>query len=240
MAPCCTDPQRRNAAASCRPRAGWPALRRLALLRAALAALALHCGGSSAAEQPAAELPCREPLCYTASRLEAERNRLLLYDIDIVDTTRGISHIKADVAEATGEDIASSAWVLTGHVRVFIPEGELHADRATVQFANKRIDTMTAEGAPAEFQHTLENGQTAHGHARSITFDMQRNEVHLNGDGWLSDGCHEITSGHIGYNITSQRVWADIAPGDTGRVHGTIKAGTSSSGSNPCATGTAP
>jgi len=221
MVCCCIDPTLARASTLARA----PVLRCLAALAAAAFA-----PGNGAAETKSNPEICREPLCYTASRLQAERTRLLLYDIDIVYTTRGISHIKADVAEATGADIGSSQWVLTGHVQVFIPEGQLSADKATVQFANKRIDTMTAEGAPAEFEHALENGQTAHGHARAITLDMQHNEVQLNGDGWLSDGCREITSGHIGYDIGSQRMWADSPPGDQARVHGTIRSGVG----NPC------
>jgi len=183
-------------------------------------------GGVVQADEATPDAPvCHEPLCYTASRLDAQRNRLILYDIDIVDTTRGVSRILADRAEATGLDIGSSDWVLTGHVRVFMPEGQLQADRATVQFADKRIDSMTAEGSPAQFQHRLEDGQTAHGHANAITFNMQHNELQLNGDGWLSDGCNEITSSHIAYEIDTQRVRADSAPGDSARVHGTIRTG---------------
>jgi len=49
----------------------------------------------------------------------------------------------------------------------------------------------------------------------------------LHGDGWLSDGCNEITSEHISYDLISQRVRADSAPGDNARVHGTIRAGNS-------------
>jgi lipopolysaccharide transport protein LptA len=199
-------------------------------LQAALlsVALLLRTSGARAAEAQTDQPPCHEPLCYTASHLEAERNSIILYDIDIVDTTRGVSRIKADRAEATGLDLGSSEWVLTGHVQVFLPEGQLHSDTATVQFANKRIESMTAEGAPAEFEHALENGQIAHGRARAITFDMEHNDLQLNGDGWLSDGCREINSGHIAYDLTSQRVLADSVPGDSARVHGTIRTGPAS------------
>lgn len=184
-----------------------------------------------AATQPG-DLPCHEvPLCYVASHAESEPNRLVLYDLDLVDTTRGISRIKADRAEGTGRDIGSSGWVLTGHVQVFIPEGELHADRATVQFANKRIDSVTAEGAPAEFQHMLENGQMAHGHAEAIHFNMVRNELQFDGDSWFTDGCNDITSNHIFYDIASQHVRAESDPGSGTRVHGTIR---STSGVTQC------
>lgn len=208
----------------------------VARLAALWATLALgHAGLADGTEIPigtattpaTAAQPCNEPLCYTASRLEADRNHIVLYDIDIVDTTRGVSHILADRAEATGLDLASSQWVLTGRVQVFMSEGELHADRATIQFANKRIESMTAEGAPAQFVGKLANGQIAHGHASAITFDMQHDELQLNGDGWLSDGCNEINSSHITYDIASQRVSAQSAPDEAGRVRGTIRAGSS-------------
>jgi lipopolysaccharide transport protein LptA len=203
---------------------------RAALLRTALVSMMAlwQSTGAWATETPSDRPPCNEPLCYTASRLEAERNRIVLYDIDIVDTTRGLSRIKADRAEATGLDLSSSQWVLTGNVQAFMPEGQLQADKATVQFASKRIESMTAEGAPAQFEHKLENGQTAHGHARVITLDMVHNDVQLNGDGWLSDGCNEINSGHIAYDLATQRVRADSAPGDSAQVRGTIRTGAAS------------
>jgi lipopolysaccharide transport protein LptA len=199
------------------------------LLAALLSMVGLwHSPSAWATESPSDKTACNEPLCYTASRLEAERNRIVLYDIDIIDTTRGISHIKADRAEANGLDLGSSQWLLTGNVQVFMPQGELHSDKATVQFANKHIASMTAEGAPAQFEHKLDNGQTAHGHARLITFDMEHNDLQLNGDGWLSDGCNEINSSHIAYDLATQRVRADSAPGDSAPVRGTIRTGAAS------------
>jgi lipopolysaccharide transport protein LptA len=226
MVSCCIEPSRRT---RCRRALLVASLAPLLALRAAAVPAADTTGTPPATGTGAGELPCNEPpMCYRASHLEAERNRVVLYDFDIVDMTRGISHIKADRAEGTGLDFANSRWVLTGHVQVFMPEGLLRADRATVLFASQRIDSMSAEGAPAEFEHPLENGQVAHGHAQAIDFDMARNEVQLHGDGWLSDGCNEITGGHISYDIGAERVRADSAPGDSARVYGTIRAGNSS------------
>ncbi|HEY3809725.1 MAG TPA: LptA/OstA family protein [Steroidobacteraceae bacterium] len=183
------------------------------------------------------DLPCHEaPLCYVASHAESDPNHLVLYDLDLVDMTRGVSRLKADRAEGNGRDFGSSGWVLTGHVQVFIPEGQLQADRATVQFAGKRIDSMTAEGAPARFEHLLDNGLTAHGHAQAIHFNMVRNELQFDGDSWFSDGCNDITSGHIWYDINSRRVRAESDPGDGGRVHGTIR----STASSQCAAAARP
>jgi len=186
---------------------------------------------------------CTEPLCYTASRLEAERNRMVLHDISIVDTTRGITRIKADLAEANGQDLGNSEWVLTGHVQVWMPQGKLSADRATVQFLNKRIASMSAQGAPAEFERTIDAAapsagpgdagnrgrgaiDSARGHAREIDYDMERELLKLTGDSWLSDGCNEINSQSIVYDIVNQKVRADAAPGGDTQVHGTLHART--------------
>jgi lipopolysaccharide transport protein LptA len=211
------------------------------MLCSALAALLwtvptwLQAVGAAAAEPAAAPLPCNEPpMCYTASRLQAERNHIVLYDIDIVDRTRGTSRIRADRAEANGTQLGDSDVVLTGQVRLSMPEGELRADRATVRIAHNRITSMTAEGSPATFEHALDNGaQVAHGRARTIAYDLEHQAVQLQGDSWLSDGCNEITSDHIDYDIGSQRVQADAAPGDAGRVHGTIRSRTAT----PCPAG---
>ena len=189
---------------------------------------------------PGGELDaCKEPLCYTASRLEADRNRMVLYDINIVDTTRGITHIKADLAEATGADLGNSDWVLTGHVQASLPQGKLRADRATVQFVNKRIASMSAQGAPAEFErsvdHSADNpppgdgasrghGQadSAHGHAREINYDLERDLLTLKGDSWLTDGCNQINSQSIVYDIANQKVRAETMPGDEHQVQGVL------------------
>jgi len=198
-----------------------------------LAAASVHAGESASGGTRPEDLPCHEaPLCYIASHAESDPNHLVLFDLDLVDMTRGISRLKADRAEGNGRDFGSSGWLLTGHVQVFIPQGELHADKATVRFASKRIDSMTAEGAPAEFEHVMENGQTAHGHAQAINFNMVRNELQFDGDSWFSDGCNDITGSHIFYDIGSQRVRAESDPGDSGRVHGTIRSATA----NQCTT----
>jgi lipopolysaccharide export system protein LptA len=186
---------------------------------------------------------CNEPLCYTASSLQAERNHMVLQDIHIVDTTRGITRIQADQAEANGQDLGNSEWVLTGHVQVWMPQGKLSADKATVQFVNKRIASMSARGTPAEFEHsaapvgqdgTAADGagrgrsamETAHGHARDIDYDLEHDLLKLNGDSWLSDGCNEINSQSIVYDIANQKVRADAAPGGDTQVHGTLHART--------------
>jgi lipopolysaccharide transport protein LptA len=207
-----------------------------ALTAGVLGAL-LACGHPApAANSPATAAPgaaasanlCAEPLCYTASSLEAERNHIILHDLSLVDSTHGLVRIHADRAEASGLDLASSQWVLTGHVQVDMDQSpsqhnELHADEATVQFADKHVAEMTATGDPADFSRTLDGNRTpARGHAHSIRYDLDHNQVQLDGDSWLSDGCREIKAPHIDYDVTRQRVQA-AAGGDPSQVRGTIR-----------------
>ena len=199
------------------------ALALLALLAASAASAAAHAATPDSPAAPAApEEACNQPLCYTASSLSAERTRMVMENVNIVDTTRGITRIKADTAEASGQDLSNSEWVLTGHVQVFMPQGRLSADRATVQFVNKRIASMSAQGTPAEFEHGAAPAENAHGHAREIDYDLEQDLLKLNGDSWLSDGCNEISSQSIVYDIANQKVRAEAAPGSDKQVQGTL------------------
>jgi lipopolysaccharide transport protein LptA len=178
---------------------------------------------------------CRDPLCLNASHLEYTPNHLILREFDIVDTTRGTTHVKGDLAEGTGRDSKNSTWVLTGHVQLFMPQGHLSAERATMQIVDNRITTMTAQGSPAEFESSADPAglnlptgskasvaaaiEHAHGHAQEIIYSLEHNELQLNGDSWLSNGCNEISSQHIAYDIASQKVHAETNPGDKVRIH---------------------
>jgi lipopolysaccharide transport protein LptA len=173
----------------------------------------------------AAGAPAKPPeiINYEASSSEIERNKLILHDIDM---SQGPMRIKADLAVATGPDkdpVKNSNWVFTGNVHVWMPEGELHADRAEAQISDGRISSTAASGAPASFEEPPQPGrEAAHGHARDINYDVASDQVRLTGDAWLTDGCNEFNSDRITYSVSSQQVEADSHPGGTQRIHGTI------------------
>jgi lipopolysaccharide transport protein LptA len=226
------------------PAAAPPAAAPAATAAAAAGSAANDASGASAAAPalapPPPAPPCDEPLCYTATSLEAERNHIALTDIHIVDTTRGITQIKADRAEATGLDLGNSRWILTGHVQVFMPQQQLLANTATIQFTDKHIASIDADGTPAEFEHQVpRNTQegpattTVTGHALQIDYDLGRDQVQLTGNSWLTDGCNDISTQQITYDIATQRVVAAAVPGGTSRVHGTIRTHTGA----PCIPG---
>jgi len=170
---------------------------------------------------------CHKPLCWKGSSLnfDLQSNHLEVPDFEMVDTTRN-AHIKADRAERSGEKADSSTWVLTGHVQISVPQGQLSADQTTLQVINNHIITMNAQGAPAQFQRGADGAlsgiaKSAHGHAHEIVYDLDHNELQLNGDAWLTDGCYyELHSQHISYDIGNQKVHAD--PNDGTGVEGSV------------------
>jgi lipopolysaccharide transport protein LptA len=216
------------------PASGAPAasatLAALPLLCALLHASAVRGAAPPAAQTDSAE-KCREPVCLNAARLEADSTHLTLHDFDIEYVTRGTT-VKGDLAEgeSSGRDAKNTYWVLTGHVQIFMPQGHLSADRATMQIVNGRIASVTASGSPAEFERTdgpaptgsnsqvLAAAEHAHGHAREIIYDLDRNELQLNGDSFISNGCYEFSSERMSYDVANQRVQAD--PRDSGGVRG--------------------
>src|SRR6185437_5652353 len=78
---------------------------------------------------------------------------------------------------------------------------------------------------------------TVHGHARSITYDATRDQVQFAGDSWFTDGCNDITSDLVTYNMMTQTVQAGAAPGSQARVRGTVRSTRAGSGSG-CSAGT--
>lgn len=193
--------------------------------------------GSAAREASSLVASCHDPLCYNAKNLIMERTHAVFDQPEIVDTTRGITHITADKAEVNGADLANSHWVLTGHVVATTPQGKLQADRATIQVVARRITDMTAQGTPALFERFGPTGSViAHGHALSVLYDLEHPRVELSGDSWLTDDCgNEVSSQRIQYDIANQRVQADVAPDSASRVRGIIH----SRSPTPCTSGLA-
>jgi len=196
-------------------------------------------GASSGADVPAAgnaaPEKCIDPICLNAGRLEGTPTELVLHDFTILYPARRTT-IKGDMAQgarASGES-KDTSWVLTGHVEIFTAQGHLTADRATMHTNNGVIANMTAQGMPAEFERNPDSAapdggtantaapfEHAHGHAREIIYDLEHNELQLNGDSYLSNGCYEFSSEHMSYDIASQRVQAD--PHDSKGVQGIVR-----------------
>jgi lipopolysaccharide transport protein LptA len=139
--------------------------------------------------------------------------------------------VAADSAQATGIDFNNSKWVFTGKVHIQAEsQGELHSDRASVEFSNNVLARAIVTGSPAQFEQTRSTaGRLVKGEAATIDYEVAAGIVKLMGDktignAWLSDdhNDNDLHSATIIYNIREKRLEGDAGPSPGGRVHMTI------------------
>ena len=212
----------------------WPGLLPVTAMVVVLT-LALADSSSRAAGDDLAG--CKDLMCFEFGSLVAETNHAHAHDFNVVYTVQGLTRLHADEAEGAGLDQRDSHWVLKGNVRADAPTTTLRADAATVELKHERILSMTATGDPAQFTFqgvpSLRGNESAvgdsgtismRGHARSITVDLEHQTVHLIGDAWASNGCSDMASAQINYDLNSGRIEAGAAINDApAGVQGTIR-----------------
>jgi LPS export ABC transporter protein LptC/lipopolysaccharide transport protein LptA len=176
---------------------------------------------------------CHEAMCLRhGGPLDGTDTHLVAHDITIVYTTRQ-TVVKADLGEGdiNSPDSKNSHWTLTDHVQIWMPQGHISANRATMSIVNDRITELTAQGSPAEFEgygtNALASGLRpeaqallahAHGHAREIDFDVDRNLLELSGDAYVQSACYQYEDDSITYDIANQEVHSDPRHGERGKV----------------------
>ena len=192
-------------------------------LAAAIGSMLLASVAGAAAPSPAARfLPdTRLPIALDAQSSELDyRNNVIVFRK--VKITQGKMSVEADQAQANGVNFDNSRWNFRGKVKINLEKGVLTSDESEITFANKSLTKAVINGAPAEFEQQLENGQVARGRANLIVYDVQRGTVNLSKDAWLSDGQKEIHGESLKYSIREQRVVADGAEQGSQRVRITI------------------
>jgi lipopolysaccharide export system protein LptA len=146
-----------------------------------------------------------------------------------VKVARGDLSVAADEAQASSssQDFKNSHWVFTGNVHVRTEsQGDLHADRATVEITNGALGSADVSGSPAQFEQTrVTSGRLVKGHAATIHYDVAAATVKLTGDAMLNDVRNDNDGVHgqnIAYNIREQRIVADSSGVPGGRVNMTV------------------
>jgi len=146
-----------------------------------------------------------------------------------VKIARGDLSVAADEAQASSssEDFKNSHWIFTGNVHVRTEsQGDLHADRATVEITDGALASADVSGSPAQFEQTrVTSGRLVKGHAATIHYEVAAATVKLAGDAMLSDVRNDNDGVHgpnIAYNIREQRIVADSGGVPGGRVNMTV------------------
>ena len=170
------------------------------------------------------------PITIDASSSEGSlpNNTLVMHDVTI---SQGDLKIRADKASVVGGlNYQNSKWTISGSVRINAQGGSLTSDEAVVTFTNNVITRATITGAPAQFEGLREGAsEPTRGRARTIDYETTTGNVSLKEQAWLLvDGCNELSSEQLMYNLRSQSVQ------NLGRVRITIQPQTDTG--KPCST----
>jgi LPS export ABC transporter protein LptC len=112
--------------------------------------------------------------------------------------------ISANQARATGADLANNQWVLTGAVRLELPNrGLLTADSATVSVRNNRVSHVQLAGQPVNFQHRRSNDQTIYGRATALDYDVPASLLRIPGTAWFRLDTLEWKQDATEYNLAT-------------------------------------
>jgi hypothetical protein len=119
----------------------------------------------------------------------------------------------------TGKALASVAYVPTGVLH--------HLGR---QFRGSLPDLATLRALyrrkPTRFEH--HRWAVEHGHANEMFYDRIRNTMRLKGDAYLTNGCYELHSADLVYQLAMQRVMAE--PSDHSGISGVRSTSSACSG----------
>ncbi|HTY94664.1 MAG TPA: LptA/OstA family protein [Steroidobacteraceae bacterium] len=191
---------------------------------AAVAALCLLGGAARTGADGPRLAACTAPISVESGPAEMDYQTHLINMRGGVKISRCDVSVSADSAQATGLDFNNSKWVFTGKVHVRTEsQGDLYADRASVEFSNNVLARALVSGSPAQFEQAqAATGTPATGHAGTIDYDVLAGTVKLTGDAWLARGDSKMDAPSITYNVREKQIEGENGAVPGGRVHMTI------------------
>lgn len=128
-------------------------------------------------------------------------------------------HIRADRAQV---DRNAQTIVYSGSVQVDQGTMRVRADEMIIEYEDQRVVRIIAQGQPARYQQELEDDQgQVRADARTIVYNLQQEQLQLQGEAFLTQGGNEITGDLIRYDIVAGRV--DAEAGEEGPVRVTVQ-----------------
>lgn len=117
-------------------------------------------------------------------------------------------------------DIKNNRLVLTDNV--VIRQGTLliRADRleASASENAEQADIFTAEGSPATYSQTLDDGSQINAQANKITYFQSERRLELSGDARISQGSSSSSGDLITYDLEKQTITATSSGDEDSRV----------------------
>lgn len=150
--------------------------------------------------------------------------------------SQGRISIEADEARATNTEGEDGSWQFTGNVIIDIQNGHIECESADLTFAQYELRQATVTGSPATFRLTRPGmDEATYAEAGKLSYNIDAGVIEFSEEAMINEGGNQISSNYLVYNIAEQRINADSAGSEDGRVRITYTP-TNGNGGEPATT----
>jgi lipopolysaccharide transport protein LptA len=185
------------------------------LLRRGLALLLLL-PGLALAQVP--DLDMRLPMDIDADNTTIDgKNSMIVFSG--LRLTQGRISIQADEGRATRMELEDSYWHFSGNVVIDVGTGRIQCDSAELYFDEFRLRNAIVTGSPAIYDlRRAGTDDVTHAEAGRLDYNLDTGIIRFSQEATITEGGNQITSNVLVYNIAEQRINADSAGAEDGRV----------------------
>lgn len=171
----------------------------------AAAAAMLPAGGLT--QEPDRQLPIM--LDADSTEYDGKNSMLMFSGLRL---TQGNLSIQADRGRATQPDFEDSVWQFAGGVVIDVENGHMEAESADLKFSGHQLELATITGSPATFEMRRPDTDIAtYAEAGRVRYDFDAGIVEFSENAVIIEGCNQISSNYLVYNIKEQRINAQSA-----------------------------
>ena len=133
--------------------------------------------------------------------------------------SQGRIGIQADEGRAKRMELEDSSWQFFGNVVIDVENGHIECDSAVLEFDDFSLKIAKVTGSPASFKLTRAGtDDETYAEAKLLLYNVQDGIVEFSGEASITEGGNQISSNFLVYNIAEQRINADSAGSEDGRV----------------------
>ena len=133
--------------------------------------------------------------------------------------SQGSINIEADEGRASNTEGEDGSWQFTGNVVIDIQNGHIECQSAELTFKEYELRQATVTGAPATFEIKRPGTDEAtYAEAGKLSYDVSAGVIEFSDQATINEGGNQISSNFLVYNIAEQRINADSAGSEDGRV----------------------
>jgi lipopolysaccharide transport protein LptA len=116
-------------------------------------------------------------------------------------------------------ELEDSVWHFAGNVVIDVGGGRIQCDSAELYFDEFRLQSAVVNGSPAIYDlKRAGSSEVTHAEAGRLDYNVDSGVIQFSEQATITEGGNQITSNVLVYNISEQRINADSAGGEDGRV----------------------